>query len=387
MSVMQRMTRRQHLQSMFTALGALTVGGCGATTSGGSARSAPTASSMAGKTSTSDLIHLDLNESPFGPSPRAIEAMQAELTKVARYTSEGEVAALTATIASIESVRDEQVVLGEVLEPLGLHLAQTTGHGAEVVYSTPGYTALTDAAKVVGGAGIGVPLSGTLENDLPSLGARVGERTAALFLVNPHNPSGTVSDAAALFAFVREISKRTLVIVDEAYLEYLGDFAARTCAALVREGSNVVVFRTFSKIYGFAGLPMGYALMPASLADRLRDKGVGHARSLSRLAVAAAGASVRDASFIDSVRAKVAGERARWTATLDELGLRHSDARGNFVFFETGRPHAAFAAAMRARGIDIGRMFPPLDTWARISIGLPDENDAAQAALRANVRA
>lgn len=372
---------------MFTTLGALTLGGCRATAASGSARRTPTSPSMASKTSSSDLIHLDLNESPFGPSPRAIEAIQAEVMKVARYTSDDEVAALTKTIANIENVRSEQVVLGEVLEPLGLHLALAKGHGAEVVYSTPGYTALTDAAKVVGGAGVGVPLSGSLGNNLPALAARVGERTAALFLVNPHNPSGVVSDATALFEFVREMSKRTLVIVDEAYLEYLTDFAARTCATLVREEGNVVVFRTFSKIYGFAGQPMGYALMPTSLADKLKENGVGHARSLSRLAVAAAGASLRDASFIDGVRMKVAKERARWTATLDELGLRHSDARGNFVFFETGRPHAAFAAAMRARGIDIGRMFPPLDTWARISIGLPAENANAQAALRAIMRA
>lgn len=255
------------------------------------------------------------------------------------------------------------------------------------MYSTPGYTALTDAAKVVGGAGVGVPLSRSLENDLPALAARINERTAALFLVNPHNPSGVVSDPAVLFEFVRGVSRRTLVIVDEAYLEYLPDFAARTCAALVREGGNVVVFRTFSKIYGFAGQPMGYALLPAALSAELKGNGVGHARSLSRLAVAAAGASLRDPSFVAGVRMTVARERERWTATLDELGLRHSDARGNFVFFETGRPHGAFAAAMRARGIDIGRSFPPLDTWARISIGLPDENAAAQAALRATMRA
>lgn len=383
---MSRMTRRQHLQSMFTALGALSIGGCGATAASGAAVGTLATPSTAGQASASGVIHLDLNESPYGPSPRAVEAMQSEVAKVARYTSDDDVAALKNTIAQIENVRSEQLVLGEVLEPLGLHLALAKGHGAEVVYSTPGYTALTDAAKVVGGAGIGVPLNGALENDLPALAARIGERTAALFLVNPHNPSGAVSDPAALFALVREISQRTLVIVDEAYLEYLGDFAARTCAALVREGHNVVVFRTFSKIYGSAGQPMGYALMPTALADKLKENGVGHARSLNRLAVAAAGASLRDASFVDGVRTKVAGERARWTATLDGLGLRHSDARGNFVFFETGRPHAAFAAAMRARSIDIGRRFPPLDTWARISIGLPEENAAAQAALRAIMR-
>jgi histidinol-phosphate aminotransferase len=346
-------------------------------------RSAPSATPSAARADS--VIRLGLNENPFGPSPAAIRAIEEELGRVSRYTGE-EADALTGQVAALEGVSSDQIVLGEVLEPLGAHLAQEEGAAKEVVYSTPGYTALADAAEAAGGKGIGVPLDARLENDLSALSARVGPAARALFLVNPHNPSGTASDPAAFHAFVSEMARRTLVIVDEAYLEYVDDFAARTCSAHVRAAENVAVFRTFSKMYGLAGLPFGYAVLPAGLAQALKRRGVGHPRSLDRLALAAAGASLRDAEFVASVRAKVAGERARWSATLDSLGTRRTDARANFVFFETGRPHAEIAAAMRARRIDIGRSFPPLDQWARISIGLPEENAIARSALREILR-
>src|SRR5208282_2223622 len=106
---------------------------------------------------------------------------------------------------------------------------------------------------------------------------------------------------AAFHALVSEMARQALVIVDEAYLEYLDDFAARTCAAHVRAGENVAVFRTFSKIYGLAGLPFGYAVLPRELAAGLKRRGVGHPRTLNRLAVVAAAASLRDAPFVASV--------------------------------------------------------------------------------------
>lgn len=372
---MEHWTRRRWLESTLAVAAGVALGGC--------AKNAvdphvvlPRAPASTG------LVRLDLNENPFGPSPGAVDAIREQLGTLSRYTSEDAASVLAHQIADLEGVPVEQIVLGEVLEPLGLHIAREKGAGAEIVYSNPGYTALADASRSVGGSAIGVPLDARLENDLGALAARVGERTAAVFLVNPHNPSGTISDPSALGAFVRDGSRRTLVIVDEAYLEYQPDAAARTCAARVRSGDNVVVFRTFSKIHGLAALPMGYAIAPPGLADALKKNGVGHARSLDRLAVAAAGASLRDTSFLEHVRTKVAEERARWTTTLDSLGLRHSDARASFVFFETGRPHATFASAMRAHGVEIGRAFAPLDTWARVSIGLPEENAFAQAALR-----
>lgn len=326
-------------------------------------------------------VRLDANENPFGPSLQAVDAVRQGMRDLARYVGE-EADALTRQLAVREGVAPSQIVLGEILEVLGTQLALEGGPGGEFVYSIPGYTALTEAARFTGGVAVGVPLDDRLENDLPALASHVNARTRALFLVNPHNPSGTVSDAASFKALVKRVATGVLVVVDEAYLEFTPDFTARTCVDLVREGHDVAVFRTFSKVYGLAAMPFGYGVLPEKWADRLREQGVGHARSLNRLAVVAAGASLTDAAYLATVRELVAHEREVWFSLLRRLKVRFADSRGNFVFFETGRPHPQFAAAMLARGVNIGRPFPPLDRWARVSIGTPEENSLAQQRVR-----
>jgi Histidinol-phosphate/aromatic aminotransferase and cobyric acid decarboxylase len=327
-------------------------------------------------------IRLSLNENAFGPSPRALTAIRNELVRAWRYSGD-EVAQLESKIAAREGVSPDQIVIGEILDALGLHLALDGGPGGEFIYSEPGYTALVDAVAPGGGVVVGVPLNNRLENDLTAIAAKINARTRAVYLVNPHNPSGTVSETEAFKAFVHDAAKRTTVIVDEAYLEFTPDFGERSVIDLRRAGDNVVVFRTFAKIYGLAGLSIGYAVAPKKLAEGLKRKGIGLPHALDRLAVAAASASLDDEGFVPATRLKVAAEREKWRLFFDEHGIRHADARGNFVFFETGRPHATVAAALRARGVEIARAFEPLDTWVRITIGLPHENDEVRRAVAA----
>jgi histidinol-phosphate aminotransferase len=153
-----------------------------------------------------------------------------------------------------------------------------------------------------------------------------------VFLVNPHNPSGTVTENNALRSFVSDVARTALVIVDEAYLEFTDDFAQRSLVDRVRVGENVMVFRTFSKIYGLAALQLGYAIAPTPLASALLKQGLGAAHTLNRLGVLAASAALRDTDFLDASRRKIAHERLRWHAALDSLKLRHSDSLGNCVF-------------------------------------------------------
>ncbi len=333
-----------------------------------------------------EMIRLCFNENPYGPSRAALAAVQRELSRANRYADERTARAFAEQIAAYERVSVEQVVLGEILELLGLYLGSKGGPGGEFVYSIPGYMALVDAAARVGGVGVGVPLDARGENDLGGLRAKISSRTRAVYLVNPHNPTGTVNENAAWKAFLREMSARTVVIVDEAYLEYMADFAQRSAVSLVREGAEVMVFRTFDKIHGLAGLPIGYVLAPRGLAEALRKEGAGDAESLGRLNLAAAGAALADSAQVERTRVAVAPERERWMGILVELGLKHTAAEANFVFFDTGRPQAELAGAMRAADIDIGRAHPPYSTWARISIGLPEENRRAQEELRRFVR-
>lgn len=325
-------------------------------------------------------IRLALNENPFGPSPLAIEAIKADLTGLARYTGR-EVEELTAAIAKHENIATDQIVLGENLDVLGLYLSAHGGPGGGFVYSEPGYTALVDAVAPAGGRVIGVPLNDRLENDLPAIAAAVNAGTRAVYLVNPHNPSGTASEPADFFKAINELSRRTLVIVDEAYLEFMPDFETRTVAGLVRDGANVAVFRTFSKIYGLASLAIGYTLAPKALAAALKQIGIGAFFGLNRLSLVAAAASLRDHDYIGRVRAKVAEEREAWHALLRARQRRFSASQVNFVFFDCGRPHAEAAAALAARGILVGRAQSHFETWLRISIGLPEDNAIARQAV------
>lgn len=328
-----------------------------------------------------DSVRLTLNENPFGPSPLVSPALQNDLKQLHRYVGD-EAIAFTAQLAEKEGVAPEQIILGDVLEALGFYLSLQGGPGGEFIYSVPGYPALVNAAAQVGGVVVAVPLNGKLENDLGAIMAKVSARTRAVFLVNPHNPSGTVNSAADFAAFVHAVAPHALVIVDEAYLEYSDDYAGRTAVTFTRAGENVMVFRTFSKVYGLASLPLGYAVAPKPVADILRKQGLGDPHSLNRLALSAAAASLRDAGYVARIRDAVARERARWNAVLDELKLPHTDAQANFVYFDASRPHAEVVSALSAAGVKIGRAFPPYDHWVRITIGLPEENARAQAALR-----
>ena len=325
-------------------------------------------------------IRLNLNENPYGPSPAVLKAISADLPNSARYVG-SEATDLEQQIAAFENVDPAQIILGEILDPLGLHLALSGPTGGEFIYSEPGYTALVDAVAPGGGVTIGVPLNAAQENDLDAIAARITPQTRAVYLVNPHNPSGTVSAANVFKDFLRAASQKTLVIVDEAYLEYCADFAERTAVPLIRAGANIIVFRTFGKIYGLAGLAIGYAIAPKTLALQLKARGLGEPHELNRLALAAASAALRDQAYIAQIREITAHERALWHAFLDQHHRPHSASVGNFVFFDAGRPHDDIARSLHDHRITIARAFPPLTNWVRISIGLKSENQKVRESL------
>jgi histidinol-phosphate aminotransferase len=232
---------------------------------------------------------------------------------------------------------------------------------------------------------VAVPLDAEYKNDLPALAARINSKTRALYLINPHNPTGTVSDDPSFKHFLREVSQLAPVIVDEAYLEYIPDFESRSAVSLVREGANVFVFRTFDKIHGLAGLPMGYSIVPRGLGNALRNQGVGGPESLGRLNIAAASAALADRTHVQQVRSAIAIERTKWIAILEDLKVARTDFQANFVFFNAGHPHQLVSDAMRDRGVVIGRSFTPYANWVRITIGQPAENRIAQESFRAVV--
>lgn len=323
-------------------------------------------------------VRLNLNENAYGPSPHVADAIRSNIVGIERYVDQSEVDRLAQQIARIEGVAPTQVVIGEVLEPLGLYLAQQK-RGGNVVYSAPGYTALVDAGSALGSVGKPVPLNARLENDLPALLSSIDDTTLAVNLVNPHNPSGTVNDAAQFDAFILSAAAKTLVVVDEAYLEY-DDFAQRSAIRHVRAGANVLVFRTLAKIYGLAGLSIGYAIAQAPLAQSLRAAGIGAPHSFSRLSLVAASAALADQAHVDRIRRANLEGRQRIVEVLDQLGLRHTESHANFVYFQTPR-EAALRAEAEHRHITIARSFAPLNDWVRITVGTGADVEATLALL------
>jgi histidinol-phosphate aminotransferase len=324
---------------------------------------------------------LSLNENPFGPSPAAMEAMTHALAagKACRYAY-GEVGELVELLAQKEGVTPDHIVLGigssEILETVGGHFGLMKG---EAVYASPGYLQLPGIVRGLGGTAVPVPVNARQEHDLAAMAAAVTKPHTVVYVANPNNPTGTVVDTGALRAFVAEVSKRAFVLLDEAYLDIADDYAGRTLVSMVRDTPNLLVARTFSKIYGLAGMRIGYGVTSPAFAAQLRAYGLG---ALAFPSVMAAIASLKDADYVPRVRAQIVAEREKLCALLRELKRPYAESQTNFVFFQTGRPHAEVHAAMMRESVSIACAFPPRTDWARITIGLPEENALARAALR-----
>ncbi len=225
-------------------------------------------------------------------------------------------------------------MLGEILHVLGLYLSSIDVPGGEFVHSLPGYTALVDAGRACGRASsLAYRSIRKLENDLPAIADRINTRTRAVYLVNPHNPSGTVSDAIEFIEFVRRLSRQTLVIVDEAYLEFTPDFEERTVACLgSRRRKRRRVPNPFSKIYGLASLAFGYVLAPQQLASALSRIGIGAFFDVNRLNLVAAHAGLADANYVATMRESVRTERQAWHDLFRKHDVPYANAQANFVF-------------------------------------------------------
>lgn len=337
--------------------------------------------SAASNNNEQQIIQLSLNESPFGMAKSVKDSILNEIPNLDRYSAQaGE--RFIMNVAAHEGVETQQIIPGEILDSLGVYLGIKGGAGSEFIYSVPGYPVLVNAAARMGCKVVSIPLNNRLENDLEAIEAHINNRTAAIFLVNPHNPSGTLSDKKVFHDFLTRVSKRTLVIVDEAYLEYADDFSGRTAVNNLKEGDTVIVFRTLSKAYGLAGLSFGYAVTSKALAQDFIAGGWTDINALNRLTLAAAEAALKDQGHISWVNEQVTRERNQWHAFLDESGLRHTVSMANFVYFDAGMPHAEVQSRLKSAGIIIGRSFEPYTTWVRITIGLPEENARVRSVLR-----
>jgi histidinol-phosphate aminotransferase len=322
-------------------------------------------------------IVLCWNENPYGPSPAARVIISGTISNACRYPEE-DITQLIALLASKEGVSTDHIVVGsgsgELLCALGLLHGRG---GGEIIAAEPTYEELTNYARHAGAELKFVPVDQELNHDLTAMRAAVSDKTRAIYVCNPNNPTGTAISADSIRSFVASLPDSVTTIVDEAYLDFAD---VRTVADLASAGKRVVILRTFSKIHGMAGVRCGYAIARPDIASEIAAVRMS---SPNIFAMRAARASLGDEGFLTDTRRRIVASRTRITEELGNLGLRYARPQTNFVFFDTGAPLEQFSQFMKARNILVGRLFAPYSNWCRITIGTEPEVAAFIQGLRA----
>lgn len=315
------------------------------------------------------LIRLDSNENPYGPSPAARRAMIDALPDAGRYPETGP---LIAAIARANGVAEANVLLTVgATEGLCITAREFTAADRALITTAPGYSAIGTATETLGHPVIRVPLASDGGVDLDAMISQA-KGAGLLFLCNPNNPTGTLLPGPTVReALSRVTALGAAVIVGEAYHEYVETPGYESAVAAALENPFVVVNRTFSKLYGLAGMRLGYLIAQEATLNRLRRHRV--PLGANHLALSAAMAAVNAPSEVIRLRSLNTAGRKAAERFFREQGRRYYQAHANFLFVETHRDINELRAACRARGLLIGYPYPPANDWARITIGTPDE--------------
>jgi histidinol-phosphate aminotransferase len=326
------------------------------------------------------LIKLDSNENPFGPSPLAMCAIEAMLAQCHSYPDNDSVD-LQHKLAKHHQLAPEQIVVSNGLTDLLSMIARTfLRPGLNAITSERSFIVYPIATKAAGGELIEVPMRED-RVDLEAIAAAVSANSRVIFLANPNNPTGTLVTAEEVDNFLAHVPEHVTVVSDEAYYEFAQHFAKRRSLRYsgsleyVRHGRNLVVLRTFSKVHGLAGIRVGYALAPASLIAKItRQKTI---YSVSRLAQAAAIAALDDESHLRKTVEHNAVQAQELTETIKDLGFPVPLTWANFIYCEIGQDAKAIREQLQSKGIAVRA----LDQWGaptalRITIGTATENKA-----------
>lgn len=327
------------------------------------------------------IIKLASNENPLGMSPKARAAVQAAVDGLARYPDDFE---LKAVLAKHAGVNANQIVLGNGSNDVLELIAQVfLAPGRSAVCSAHAFAVYPLATVGVGGECIAAPAK-DYAHDLQAMRAAVRADTRLVWIANPNNPTGTFLPYDELKAFIASLPKDVVVVLDEAYNEYLAPALRVDTTAWLAEFDNLVITRTFSKIYGMAGLRIGFALCSPAVADLMNR--VRQPFNCNNLALAGAIAALEDAEFLEQSYRLNASGMQQIVAGLDALGLRHLPSHANFVTF-----HVADAAGVNQKLLKQGVIIRPLagyamHDWLRVTIGTEAENarflDALNRALQ-----
>lgn len=326
-----------------------------------------------GRRTSNDKVRLNSNENPLGISPAAKDAVIEAITVANRYPSDQQ-AALVSQLAAAHEVSENQIVIGTgSAEVLQMVVQAYAAPRAKLVMADPTYEAVTNYQRTEAYELIKVPLTASYEHDLDRMreAAESSGHPALVYLCNPNNPTATVTPSAAIDEWIADAPEHVFFLSDEAYIEYVDDERMWSSLPWIGKKRNVVVVKTFSKIYGMAGLRLGYGIAHPDTAARLTD--FASRNNANQIAIAAAGASFRDEALISKSREVNRQSREMVEATLDELGLERMPTQANFLMHRISGDLATYRNRMADAGFLVGRDFPPKLDWNRLSFGLPED--------------
>jgi len=325
-------------------------------------------------------IRINFNENNYGPSPKALEALANCGPLACRYPFIADVQVVDA-IARATGTKPENIILGcGSSEILRVADEAFLGPDKNVVAAEPTFEAVLEFAGIAHASAVKVPLTADHRHDLPRMAAACTSKTGVVYICNPNNPTGTIVSRNELADFVAKVPTTTLILVDEAYFDFADDPSYSSVIDMIPAHPNVVVARTFSKIYGLAGMRLGYAVGTKEAVDSMRpylDQ-----ENTNAAVLAAALASLSDQENVAACRAKFISTRNWLCSELKKDGRAFTNSQANFIMIDVGTDVHPIVEQFAKRKILVGRRFPSMNTWLRVSIGKQPEMESFLAALR-----
>lgn len=333
-----------------------------------------------------DSIKLASNENPLGPGPAALAAIAAASRQIGLYP-DGAGFALKQALRRKHGCTADQITLGNGSNEALVMIAEAfLTPSDEAVYSQYGFAVYPIAIQATGALGRVAPAYAAdhampLGHDLDAMARLVNDRTRLVFIANPNNPTGTWLEREPLLRFVDALPERTLVVIDEAYIEYVEDGSFPDASLWLKDHPNLIVTRTFSKAYGLAGLRVGYALSHPQVAGVLNR--VRQAFNVNSIALAAAHAALDDRDHLQRSVTLTRAGMEQLKAGFAKLPVKQLPSRGNFVLIDCGRPVGPVYEAMLRQGVivrPVGNY--QLPNHLRVTIGSQEQNERMLAALK-----
>jgi histidinol-phosphate aminotransferase len=336
-------------------------------------------SDAASTSAKTTLVRLSANENPYGPSPRAIKAMAESYGLCCRYPDE-HAQALIDGLAKLNNVPPDQILIGDGSgEILKLAADAFTGpQSGALVAADPTFEAILNHAALHGAEVKKVPLTSSFSHDLAQMGAAA--QRGLVYICNPNNPTASITPKNDLREFIRSTPPEVTILVDEAYFHFADSSDYESVIPLVKDHPNLIVARTFSKIYGMAGLRCGYCIAQKPTIEKLRKDQPWD--SVNCMALAAAVASVGDPEQVTNGQRLILDARKFTIGELAKAGHPTIPSQANFIMFDCQRPVVPLIAAMKERNVEVGRLFPALPNHMRLTIGKKSEMQTFMSAFQ-----